>query len=355
MKTIWSLILAAAAAAQVPVFQSEARIVEVPVLARDARNSPVADLKISDLHLLDNGVEQSIVSLERFGGPGPLRASGNPIPDSLGSRLGPRSSILLLDVLNTPLPDQIRGQNGISEMLRKVRQDQDKTAIYVLAEELRLLSNFTTDTEILRAVIDHYPTEQLPIGAVAPAPVTGRVSALGAPAPPRDPESIRLAEQRLEITLDAFSRIASRMKTLPGEKSLVWMTAGFPPPGDPQRFYAVIEQLRAAKVRLYPIDARGLLACIQLPCPPWVSLNIDLMEELAHQTGGRAYHDSNGLSASVRSALEDSRQGYLLTYAPNNYRRDGAAHKVELQTSRKGIELRYRSGYVADSAAGRLF
>jgi VWFA-related protein len=72
------------------------------------------------------------------------------------------------------------------------------------------------------------------------------------------------------------------------------------------------------------------------------------MEELAEQTGGRAYHDDNGLSALARAALEDSREGYVLTYAPANYKQDRSAHKVELRTSRKGIELRYRPGYIAD-------
>jgi VWFA-related protein len=202
----------------------------------------------------------------------------------------------------------------------------------------------------LRTVIDRHRPEQLPIGAMPPPPITRSASAVNALAPLRSPESISLAEQRFEITVDALSKVANRMKSLPGEKDLVWMTAGFPPPDDPRRFYEVSEQLRAARVRLYPIDARGFLACLPLPCPASVDLPIDVMEELARKTGGRAYHDSNGLSGFVRSALEDSRQGYLLTYSPNNYRRDGSPHKVELQTPRKGIQLRYRPGYTADSA-----
>jgi VWFA-related protein len=167
--------------------------------------------------------------------------------------------------------------------------------------------------------------------------------------PPPDAESLRLAEQRLTITLNAFTGIARRLKSLRGEKSLVWMTAGFLPPDNLHGVYEVSAQLRSAKVRLYPIDARGLIACFSLPCPPAQFVPIEMMEELAVQTGGRAYHDSNGLSAPVAKALEDSRQGYLLTYAPNNYRQDGSTHQVELQTPRKRLDLRYRSAYLADT------
>ena len=74
------------------------------------------------------------------------------------------------------------------------------------------------------------------------------------------------------------------------------------------------------------------------------------MEEVAELTGGRAFHDDNGIGAHAlaRSAPDDAREGYVLTYTPNNYREDGSLHKVLLRTSRKGVELRYRPGYVAN-------
>ena len=108
-----------------------------------------------------------------------------------------------------------------------------------------------------------------------------------------------------------------------------------------------MHELTAARVALYPIDARGLIACIGA-CAPEVNLNIASMEDVAEQTGGRAYHDDNGLSALARAAIDDSREGYVLTHTPGNYRQDGSTHTVQLKTSRKGVELRYRPGYIAE-------
>ena len=347
-KLLLGLACSAVLIAQTPVFKTETRIVEIPVIAKDSRNSPVADLRVRDFVLLDNGIEQSILTLEKFGKP--VRTGERTPPDDpVAGRLGPRRSIIVLDKLSTPFQDQIRGHAGISEMLRKLPETPDKIAIYTLGEDLRMLCDFTSDLDIIRKVIEKDKAEQLDIGALplTLAASNARLQQLGTPDP------FHYAERRFEITLDAFARIAHRMKGLPGEKSLLWMTAGFPPPENPHQFYEVSRRLRDARVRMYPIDDRGLIACLILPCPPSVYLPIGMMKELAAQTGGRAFYDSNALAALARAALDDSRQGYLLTYAPSNYRRDGLAHTVNLQVSQKGIELRYRSGYVADLPSGQ--
>jgi VWFA-related protein len=331
------LVLLTALSAQTPVFQSETRIVEIPVVARDSRKAPINDLRARDLHLSDNGVDQRILSLESFLLPNPAAAAG---PTS--GRAVSRLTIILLDALNTPLIDQINGQAAISGMLRKLAPDENRIAIYVLADGLRLLCNFMTDLNVLQSTLDTHWVEQLPIGAVSPPTLaaTSRVQA--------NPDPPQFADQRLSITVEAFRTLARRLKIIPGEKSLVWVTGGFAPSDSRGTLYDALRQLTAAQVRLYPIDARGLIACMPSQCPSLLA-PIDMMEEVARKTGGRAYHDSNALADLALAALEDSSQGYLLTYAPNNYRRDGSAHRVELTTSRKGINLRYRPGYLADS------
>jgi hypothetical protein len=86
MKTVLlNAMLVGAIAAQAPVFRTETRIVEIPIIATDARNSPVPDLTARDLRLLDNGVEQNILSLDRVrrlqstGRQGARRYAGQPV------------------------------------------------------------------------------------------------------------------------------------------------------------------------------------------------------------------------------------------------------------------------------------
>jgi VWFA-related protein len=75
---------------------------------------------------------------------------------------------------------------------------------------------------------------------------------------------------------------------------------------------------------------------------------VDGVRGLAELTGGRAYYSGDSLADLLVAAMNDSREAYSLSYAPNNYQKDGSAHEVKVRTERKGVELRYRSGYSAD-------
>jgi VWFA-related protein len=217
-------------------------------------------------------------------------------------------------------------------------QGQDSIAIFALGQDLHLIHPFSIYPAPLRAAVDSYQEEQ---------PADGLPDIGWDKNPDPDPS---LADKRLAITLAAFQAIAGEMKDVPGEKSLLWITGGFPPPDDHELIADATRALAAARVMLYPVDARGLVTC---PPPPCASVNahIAAMEEMAEQTGGRAFHDENDLAAFARAALDDSREGYVLTYSPSRYKPDGSAHIIEIGTSRKRVRLRYRPGYFADPVA----
>ncbi len=47
--------------------------------------------------------------------------------------------------------------------------------------------------------------------------------------------------------------------------------------------------------------------------------------------------------------MDDWRDGDVLTFGPKAYYEDGSFHRIQLKTSRKGVNLRYRTGYIAGS------
>jgi hypothetical protein len=52
----------------------------------------------------------------------------------------------------------------------------------------------------------------------------------------------------------------------------------------------------------------------------------------------------------IRAAIEDSREGYVLTYSPSDLQDDGKYHTIRLRCEIRGVRLRYRQGYWADAA-----
>jgi VWFA-related protein len=128
------------AAGQNPVFQSEIRIVEIAVVAKDAQDAPVTDVTADDIHVFDNGKEQKILSFEKLWY-APRASDGLPIG------LPPkRRWIVLLDGLRQPPPGVIQDrsiQQGVSEMLKRIPQTEDTIAIFALGDELRMLHDFS--------------------------------------------------------------------------------------------------------------------------------------------------------------------------------------------------------------------
>lgn len=73
----------------------------------------------------------------------------------------------------------------------------------------------------------------------------------------------------------------------------------------------------------------------------------DAMSELAVETGGVFYHNSNDLLKGLRQALADGREYYLLAYASTNKRPDGKFREIRVGVKRKDAIVRAKRGYWA--------
>jgi VWFA-related protein len=235
----------------------------------------------------------------------------------------------------------------------------------VLGNNLRLLHDFSSDSASLKALAQRFSGVAPQAGLDSAAdPLSAKFSysdLVRAKGPSSGAEAAYRQRRRILETLAALTAIAHLVRGAPGEKNLLWLSAGFP-----LRFNTsgtagggglgvesfhdetarTTRELSAANVTMYPIDARGLIVS------PRARINIDTMKELAEQTGGKAYYNTNDLASMVRSALEDSRNAYVLTYAPSDLQDDGKYHSIRLRTDRRGVRLRYRPGYYAEIPEG---
>ncbi len=67
--------------------------------------------------------------------------------------------------------------------------------------------------------------------------------------------------------------------------------------------------------------------------------NFTTMDDLAEATGGRAFYNANDIDVSIRRAIDDSRDTYVLSYYPAIAQWDG-----ELSRNQSGGETTGRSG-----------
>jgi len=172
----------------------------------------------------------------------------------------------------------------------------------------------------------------------------------------------------VQRTLDALIAIAKYLAHFPGRKNLIWVSSAFPisigfdtprSPGDTRdqiHFTSDFEHtnkilnaaLNNANMAIYPVDARGLVA----GAPGTTDWNKfyssqGTMKELASQTGGQAFVNTNDIARAMRAAADDSQASYELGFYLHDIKWNNQFHALKVKVSRPNVHLRYRQGYFA--------
>jgi VWFA-related protein len=306
---------APASGAPATTIRTSSDLVVVDVVASDSQQNPVHQLTAADFTVLEDGKPQTVKIFEEHAA-APL-APLPPLPKLdpgmfTNYSLAPANgalNILLLDKLNTPMDAQTVVRDQVLKYLKDAPPGT-RMAIFSLTTQLRLLQGFTTNPEVLRALVEGKKGNQgaSPLmnnamegdqpGADDPM-YDMAVDTLG-----NDPSAAMIlanlvqfeAEQqsfqlqlRARYTMDALNQLARYMSGLPGRKNLIWFSGSFPvnilPDPDvlslsapssavggaftPDPFTGVasledefrqtVDLLARSQVAVYPIDARGLM------------------------------------------------------------------------------------------------
>ena len=119
-------------------------------------------------------------------------------------------------------------------------------------------------------------------------------------------------------------------------------------------------------VKFYTIDSRGLYTAASTPgnsfdasfsgsVPERVDFNTmtaahentDALFQLAHETGGLFFENSNDLLKGIQKAFADGREYYVLAYVPTNRDWDGKYRKIKVEVRGKRLSVTSKPGYWA--------
>ena len=419
------------------VMRAATHIVMVNVVVQDKHGKPVDDLRRDDFVLRDNGQEQKIAmfALENAGEAG--TPASPPAGLTFTNRPGPGSAgvtVFLFDELNTRLMDQ---QLAKSDFLRYLRDlpTTERVAVFVLGDSLSLLHDFSQDMASLLAALNRHTNRVNPEVAASQSAGVSSNSLTGDRTTTaqwdgflkssNEPYADYAETVRATRTAAALETIAGHLQGIPGRKTLIWISGGFPiqlglhgsvdsiPQSDPGSRQSsrlggrdgakgggkaggsqsnsaasnsaaaassssagelpgtclpfesdvarAIRALNEADVAVYPVDARGVMVAAPFQAdrasygkrnkPPKAGstqdFNYETIETLAEETGGRAFHHINDLSAAIREAAGDARVSYSLAFYPSAGSLDNTYHQLEVAVQRPGVKARYRPGYVA--------
>ncbi len=405
-----------------PVIRKNARLVLVDVVVT-ANGKPVEGLPEGRFHVLEDGKAQTITSFEEHrASDAPLVAAAPSLPPHVSSNdpqfaIESAANVLLLDGLNTPLSDQQQARRQMLEYLKQIPAET-RIAVFTLASQLRMISGFTTDAGAVEAAILpgarqstvlETPQDQDTMNDIATS-----MSGVDGGAMQQfvaDSQTYQ-TDVRVSMTLDALRQLTQYLSMIPGRKNLIWLSGSFPlqiqpnappgesgaSPGDPlfsSRDYsseaqAVDALLAAARVAVYPVDARGLmppesadvsrsfnggqglpsmgggsgqrrggLAPAMTSGPSaanqadrmWlqeITNEFQTMQRVAEETGGEAFYNTNGLKEAAAQAIGEGSNYYTISYVPAGKEWDGRFRTIRVRIDGDPYNLAYRRGYYAE-------
>ena len=391
---------------QTPTLRTNARAVVVDVVVTKGNDEPVTALRKQDFTVLEDGKPVTVDYFEEHtartlppGAIPPLPKMPPNVYTNVPS--APESdavNVLLLDSLNTEKQDQVFMHKQILQFLKGM-QPGTRCAIFMLGSKLRFIQGFTADSSALVAALNdkkNEPDKDPSFRSASDKADDQRDLAMlmtmlggrsdGGIDAYREGQNAHTEFQygeRVLMTLEALDYLARYLADVPGRKNLIWFASSFPvivfpTPSQRQalsesRIYGsavkrTADLLTVSKVAVYPINAQGMMVEHGMEAEnigPGGMGNIGAyseeasgradivanMEQLAADTGGKAFYNTNDLNAAMQHAINDGSHYYTIAYTPTNKKMDGKYRKIDIKLTEGKYKLAYRRGYNADDTA----
>ncbi|HXJ96748.1 MAG TPA: VWA domain-containing protein [Terriglobia bacterium] len=210
----------------------------------------------------------------------------------------------------------------------------------------------------------------------APAPVVQQCQArANSLADSKAMEVLQRGESQTQYALQGLERVCRRMAEVPGQRSVVVLSPGFFTGLEKLDIDRIIDQALRQNVVISTLDARGLYAApplgdasqdVILPVrrpdltgnkvqiqQDALRTDADVLSQLADETGGAYFHNSNDLGDGFWRVGAFPNSYYVLAFAPDDLKPDGRLHtlKVALADNPDHFTVQARRGYFAPNKA----
>jgi VWFA-related protein len=230
------------------VIKAEANLVVVDVVATDKKGGYIKDLETKEFQVFEDNQRQEITSFSR-----PVEAQGPQRPSQ------PRYIVLFFDDSTMPPEDQLYARKAADQFVEKTASEDRLMAVVDFGGTTQIVQNFTSDGEKLKRA-----TAQVRYSAVSPnasAPTPGLPSTSTPLMASMGQLFVPEAEFAARSFLLAIRQLAISLRTIPGRKTLILFSEGFPLTAERQsELDATIDAANKANVAIYTLDVRGLLA-----------------------------------------------------------------------------------------------
>jgi VWFA-related protein len=359
----------------------------VNVIARDKKGNLIKDLKREDFTVYEDGKKQDLASFD-FENVDALQMAGG-ADATVSGEAGTGAAATKGGLLNSKQPKMLEGRDRRLMLLffdfSAMEQDEidravdagkkyvqsnmkpaDLVALMSLSTNLSLDLDFTDNKEkILEKLSTYNDSEGQGFENGSEGSSEGLAETSGSYTPDDTDYNTFSADRKLL----ALQAVMQSLGKIPQKKSLIYFSNGITQSGvdNQSAVRAATSSAVRANVAIYPVDVRGLSAF-----PPGgqaqsaslhgqaayngQSILSDLngnassqetLYNLAEDTGGKAFMDTNDLSGVFTQVQRDTSAYYLLGYTSTNHLKDGHYRHLKVVVNRPDVKLEYRPGYYA--------
>ena len=234
---------AGAPAASQTVIRTETRLVLVDTVVTDKKGAYIHDLVLKDFRVWEDNKEQAIKSFS---------FEADPASPSSSQK---RYLVLFFDNSTMNPGDQIRARQAAARFIDNNAGPNRLMAVVNFGGAVQIAQNFTADADRLKQVVSG-----VKLSAVSP---NAEVASIGMPRLGRG-----AADYGARSVVLALRSLAKNLADVPGRKTLILFTAGFPLNSEIRsEVTAAIDACNKANVAIYPIDVRGLVGGLDMSAP----------------------------------------------------------------------------------------
>ncbi len=224
-----------------PTFRSETRLVPVDVVVQDKKGNYVHDLEQKDFKVWEDNKEQVIRNFSFEANP------ASPVSQQK------KYLVLFFDLSSMNTGDQMQARQAAAKFIDANAGPNRLMAVANFGGGLQIAQNFTDDIERLKQVVAGVKSTTVVSNTGIGGPGGGISGG------PRLGGGMTGYAQRTMLL--ALRSLASSLSGIPGRKTVVLFSAGFPLTAEiTSEVNAATDACNRANVAVYPVDVRGLVA-----------------------------------------------------------------------------------------------
>ncbi len=281
-----------ASGASVATFKVSTRVVVTDVVVTDNKGHLIKGLQQQDFKLTEDGIPQEIRYFDAASPDEEVERPKAPNNEADNRTEKGSTSVILFDMLNTPVAEQKRAWQQFVNFVR----NKPKGARFALcalvptSPHLKVIEGFTDDKDKLIAAASGKKVAPNGVGWQAGEVSTERsvttvtdlsqegrtggwAGLLQGLENMRSEQQVTDGNMRSQITLEVFTKLGGYLSALRGRKNLIWLSGAFPisliadssssnPSTDNSNYESRIKHtanlLADGEVSVYPVDVRGL-------------------------------------------------------------------------------------------------